>query len=202
MKPKGLQIGVTLLVPAMFLGLVLSVVLLLGGSRPASAGCGPAPSVSFSADTTVDGYSAEQLRNAAAIMNAGKALNLSANGPDGQRDGGPGGVGSAGAGYRRRRRPGLAGAVPAARQRRVGLLRGPHGPHQERHQLHQGPAGRGRLGAVGTDHCRQQGPAQRRPVPLPEVLARGRQTRSGALELEVLPAGQRLRHPGTVRRGG
>ena len=80
MKPKGLQIGAVLLVPATFLGLVLSVVLLLGDSKPASADCGPAVSVAISAESKVDGYSTEQLRNAAAIMNAGRSLNLSAKG--------------------------------------------------------------------------------------------------------------------------
>ncbi|MGO4490492.1 CHAP domain-containing protein, partial [Arthrobacter sp. 2YAF22_2] len=80
MKPKGLLIGATAIVPAILLGLVLPIVLLLGDSKPASAGCGPAPSGSISADTKVHGYSAEQLRNAAAIMNAGRALNLSVKG--------------------------------------------------------------------------------------------------------------------------
>jgi surface antigen len=79
-KPKGLLIGTAAIVPAILLGLVLSIVLLLGDSKPASADCGPAVSVSISDDTKVDGYSAEQLRNAAAVMNAGKSLNLSAKG--------------------------------------------------------------------------------------------------------------------------
>lgn len=79
MKPKGLAIGAALLVPAMFLGLALSIVLLFR-SPPAAADCSPAVSVSISADTKVDGYSSEQVRNAAAIMNAGKSLNLSVKG--------------------------------------------------------------------------------------------------------------------------
>jgi hypothetical protein len=78
-KPKGLLIGAAVLVPAMFLGLVLSVVLLFG-STPAAADCGPTVSVVIDGDTKVDGYTEEQLKNAAAIMNAGKTLNLPAKG--------------------------------------------------------------------------------------------------------------------------
>jgi surface antigen len=79
MKPTGLLISTAVIVPAIFLGLVLSIVLLFG-PPPDAADCGPAVSVSMSDDTTVDGYSTEQLTNAAAIMNAGKTLNLSAKG--------------------------------------------------------------------------------------------------------------------------
>lgn len=79
MKPKGLLIGAAILVPALFPCLVLSIVLLFN-STPAAADCGPAASVTISADTKIEGYSAEQLRNVAAIMNAGKTLNLSAKG--------------------------------------------------------------------------------------------------------------------------
>ena len=81
MKPKGLLIGTAVIFALLlFLGLVLSLVLLLGNSKPAAADCGPAISVSTNADTRVDGYTAEQLRNAAAVMNAGRAVNLSAKG--------------------------------------------------------------------------------------------------------------------------
>lgn len=79
MKPKRLLIGTAVVVPAIVLGLVLSIVLLFG-STPAAADCGPSVSASISSDTTIDGYSTEQLTNAAAIMNAGKSLNLSAKG--------------------------------------------------------------------------------------------------------------------------
>lgn len=79
MKPTGLLIGAAVIVPPIFLSLVLSIVLLFG-STPAPALCGPAVSVPISSDTKIDGYSPEQLRNAAAIMNAGKTLNLSAKG--------------------------------------------------------------------------------------------------------------------------
>lgn len=61
MKSKGLLIGAAAIVPAILLGLVFSIVLLLGDSKPASAGCGPAVSGSINAGTKVDGYSAEQL---------------------------------------------------------------------------------------------------------------------------------------------
>lgn len=79
MKPKGLMIGALVLVPAVLLGLVFSLVL-FGGSKPAAAACGPAVSVVIDGDTRVEGYSAEQLKNAAAIMNAGRTLDLSAKG--------------------------------------------------------------------------------------------------------------------------
>jgi len=79
-KAKGPMIGVAVLLPATCLGLVISFVLLLEDSRPAAADCGPAISVSISDDIKVDGYTQEQLKNAAAIMGAGKSLNLSVNG--------------------------------------------------------------------------------------------------------------------------
>ncbi len=73
-------------------------------------------------------------------MNAGKALDLSAKGQMISVMVALGESGLRVLDYRRRRRPGLPGVVPAARQRRVGLLRGPHGPHHQRDELHQGPA--------------------------------------------------------------
>jgi hypothetical protein len=79
MKPRGLLIGGAVLVTAILLGLIMSIILLFG-SPPAAADCGLAVSVSISDDITVDGYSTEQLTNAAAIMNASKALNLSVKG--------------------------------------------------------------------------------------------------------------------------
>jgi surface antigen len=74
-KPKGLIIGAVVLVSALIFGLIFTVVLLLG-TKPAAADCGHTVSVVIDEDTEVDGYSAEQLKNAAAIMNAGKGLNL------------------------------------------------------------------------------------------------------------------------------
>ncbi|WP_427008491.1 CHAP domain-containing protein [Pseudarthrobacter sp. H2] len=79
MKPKGLLAGAAVLVPAVLCGLILPIVLLLGPPS-ATAGCGPTVSVVIDGDTRVDGYTGEQLRNAAAIMNTGKTLNLPARG--------------------------------------------------------------------------------------------------------------------------
>jgi surface antigen len=78
-KQKGLLIGTAAMVPMLFLGLILSIVLLFGPT-PAAADCGPAISVVIDGSTKVDGYTREQLKNAAAIMNAGRALHLSAKG--------------------------------------------------------------------------------------------------------------------------
>jgi surface antigen len=78
-KPKGLIIGAVVLVPALIFGLIFTLVLLLG-TKPAAADCGRTVSVVIDEDTKVDGYSAEQLKNAAAIMNAGKTMSLSAKG--------------------------------------------------------------------------------------------------------------------------
>lgn len=78
MAAKALAIFTT----AVF-GLVLFVVLLFAGSQPpAAAGCNPTgPAVSVDPDSVpkgpIAGYSGEQLRNAAAIMLAGKDMGLS-----------------------------------------------------------------------------------------------------------------------------
>jgi hypothetical protein len=80
MKPKRALAGAAVLVPTIVLGLVFSFVLLLADSKPAAANCGPAVSVSIIDGIKVDGHSTEQLKNAAAIMNAGKTQNLSAKG--------------------------------------------------------------------------------------------------------------------------
>ena len=79
MKPKGLLIGGVVLVTAILLGVILSIVLLLN-STPAEADCGRPVSLTIRDDVTVDGYSTEQLKNAATIMNSSKTLNLSAKG--------------------------------------------------------------------------------------------------------------------------
>ncbi len=61
-------------------GLVIPIVLLFG-SPPAEAGCGPGRASADVKDLPeVPGYSAEQLSNAAAIINAGKGLDLSLKG--------------------------------------------------------------------------------------------------------------------------
>jgi surface antigen len=80
MKPKRVMAGAAVLVPIIVLGPVFSFVLLLADSKPAVANCGPAVSVSIIDAIEVDAYSSEQLKNAAAIINIGKTLNLSAKG--------------------------------------------------------------------------------------------------------------------------
>ena len=81
MKPtKGLAVGAMVAVPALFFGLIFSMLLLLSPAKPAAADCGPAISVAINPDTKVEGYTTEQLQNAAAIMGAGKALDLSVKG--------------------------------------------------------------------------------------------------------------------------
>jgi len=65
--------------PMLFLGLILSIVLFFGPT-PAAADCGPTVSVAIDGNTKVEGYTQEQLKNAAAIMGAGNALDLSVNG--------------------------------------------------------------------------------------------------------------------------
>ena len=181
MRRKSLGLLALIAVPSLFLGLIFSSVLLLAPAKTAAADCGPV-SVVVDGSTKVEGYSAEQLKNAAAaVVGAGKALNLSvkgqtisimvALGESGLRvlDYGDG-PGPDSRGLFQQRDNGTAGP------------HGPHGPDHQCHELHQGAAGRpGAGGAVGTDHCREQGPAQRRPVPLSEVLARGRKDRPGTL---------------------
>ena len=139
MKPsKILSTGAAVAAPVMLLGLVFSILLLLTPAKPAAADCRPAVSVVIDGSTKVEGYTQEQLRMPQRSW-APARHRIVCQRADDQRDGGPGGVGVAGAGYRRRRRPGLAGVVPAARQRRVGLLRRPHGPHHERHATSSRP---------------------------------------------------------------
>ncbi|MBU8867876.1 CHAP domain-containing protein [Paenarthrobacter aromaticivorans] len=65
--------------PATLLGALLGMILLLGPAESAEADCGPV-SVVVDGNTRVNGYAEEQLKNAAAVMGAGKALNLSAKG--------------------------------------------------------------------------------------------------------------------------
>lgn len=81
MKPsKMLSTGAAVAAAVMLLGLVFSLLLLLAPAKPAAADCGPAVSVVIDGSSKVEGYTQEQLKNAAAIMGAGKALNLSVNG--------------------------------------------------------------------------------------------------------------------------
>lgn len=73
------------MVPALFFGLIMLVVLIGGSEQPASANDCPPAHISV-VDTealpagSVAGYSGEQLLNAALIINAGKALDLSVKG--------------------------------------------------------------------------------------------------------------------------
>jgi surface antigen len=76
---KSLGLVALVAVPSLFFGLVFSMILLLAPAKPAAADCGPV-SVVVDGNTKVDGYTSEQLQNAAAIMGAGRSLNLSANG--------------------------------------------------------------------------------------------------------------------------
>ncbi|WP_285320728.1 CHAP domain-containing protein [Pseudarthrobacter sp. lyk4-40-TYG-27] len=80
MQRKSLGLVALIVVPGLIFGLVFSILLLLAPAKPAAADCGPTVSVSINGDTKVDGYSQEQLKNAAAIMVAGKALNLPVKG--------------------------------------------------------------------------------------------------------------------------
>jgi surface antigen len=75
LKP-GLVTGVVASVPVLSVGLILALVLQPAGSEPASAVCAPAVSAAVDGNAAVEGFSVEQLKNAAAIMNAGKTLNL------------------------------------------------------------------------------------------------------------------------------
>jgi len=74
------MIGAVVLLPGLFLGLIFTMLLLLAPAKPAVASCGPAVSVVIDGNTKVEGYTPEQLKNAAAIMGAGKALDLSVKG--------------------------------------------------------------------------------------------------------------------------
>lgn len=81
MKPsKMLSTGAAVAAPMVLIGLIFSMLLLLAPAKPAAADCGPAVSVVIDGSTKVEGYTQEQLKNAAAIMGAGKALDLSVNG--------------------------------------------------------------------------------------------------------------------------
>ncbi|MFF1831112.1 CHAP domain-containing protein [Paenarthrobacter sp. NPDC058040] len=80
MRQSSSPVVVTLIVtPGLFLGLVFSFILLLAPAKSAAVGCGPV-SVVVGGSTKVDGYTSEQLKNAAAVISAGKALNLSVKG--------------------------------------------------------------------------------------------------------------------------
>jgi hypothetical protein len=80
MQRKSLGLVAVIAIPGLFFGLIFSMLLLLAPAKPAAATCGPAVSVVIDADTKVEGYSADQLKNAAAIIKVGKTLNLPVKG--------------------------------------------------------------------------------------------------------------------------
>lgn len=77
MQRKSLGLVALIVVPSLLFGLLFSVLLLLAPAKPVAADCGPTVSVAING---VDGYSQEQLKNAALIMDAGKALKLPGKG--------------------------------------------------------------------------------------------------------------------------
>ena len=77
---KSLGLVALIAIFGLFLGLIFTMLLLLAPAKPAVANCGSAVSVVIDAHTKVEGYTGEQLKNAAAIMGAGKALELSGKG--------------------------------------------------------------------------------------------------------------------------
>ncbi|MBG0741121.1 CHAP domain-containing protein [Paeniglutamicibacter antarcticus] len=79
-QPKSLGLVALIAVPALFLGPIMTMFLLLTPAAPAVADCGPAVSVVIDGNTQVEGYTQEQLKNAAAVMGAGKVLGLSVKG--------------------------------------------------------------------------------------------------------------------------
>ena len=81
MKPSTrLSTGAAVAAAVTILGLVFSLLLLLDPAKPAVADCGAAVSVVIDGNTKIEGYTQEQLKNAAAIMGAGKTLHLSVKG--------------------------------------------------------------------------------------------------------------------------
>ena len=81
MQRKALGLVAIIAIPGAFFGLIFSMLLLLAPAKPAAATCGPVVSVvPDAAATKVEGYSADQVKNAAAIINAGKTLNLTGKG--------------------------------------------------------------------------------------------------------------------------
>lgn len=77
MAARGLGVGAVIAIPALIVGGLLAVILLLFGPS-AQAACGPTVVVNVDQvpDGPIAGYSGEQLENAAHIMNAASALGL------------------------------------------------------------------------------------------------------------------------------
>jgi surface antigen len=79
-KSEALAIGAAVAASALFAGAVLTPLLLLAPAKSAADDCGPGISVAIDGGAKVEGFTEEQLKNAAAIMGAGKALDLSVKG--------------------------------------------------------------------------------------------------------------------------
>ncbi|RGE19085.1 M23 family metallopeptidase [Leucobacter sp. wl10] len=77
MSARGVGVGAVIAIPVLIVGGLLAMILLLFGPS-AQAACGPAAVVNVDQvpEGPIAGYSGEQLRNAAHIMNAASALGL------------------------------------------------------------------------------------------------------------------------------
>ena len=202
MQRTSLGLVAIIAIPGLFFGLIFSMLLLLAPAKPAAATCGPAVSVVIDDDTKVEGYTQEQLKNAAAIMGAGKALDLSVKG---QMISVMVSLGESGL------RVLDYGDGPGPDSRGLFQQRdnGAWGSYADRMdpttsatnfiKALQGVAGWELLEPTiaGNKVQRNADPYHYQKY-WPEAVT----TRPGALGLEVLPARQRLRHPGTVRRWG
>lgn len=86
MPQKGNGAIALLLVPVIFIAGLFAFLLLLGNSNSAAAACGGTTTAggvavtAAAAHAPIDGYSGEQLKNAAAIMNAAQTLGLTQQG--------------------------------------------------------------------------------------------------------------------------
>ncbi|NSX36531.1 CHAP domain-containing protein [Pseudarthrobacter oxydans] len=80
MRGRSFALVTLIATPILFFGLILSMLVLLTPLKSTAATCGPAVSAVIDVNFKVHGYTGEQLKNAAAIMRAGKALDLSLRG--------------------------------------------------------------------------------------------------------------------------
>ncbi|MEW1856985.1 CHAP domain-containing protein [Pseudarthrobacter oxydans] len=80
MRGRSFALVTLIATPILFFGLILSMLVLLTPLKSTAATCGPAASAVIDVNFKVHGYTGEQLKNAAAIMRAGKALDLSLRG--------------------------------------------------------------------------------------------------------------------------
>ncbi len=180
--------GVLILIgtPAALMAMVVFLVLFGFGSGSAAASCGSMKGGSVDVDAAaahapIDGYSGDQLKNAAYIMNAAEALGLS---QQGQVIGVMTAMGESSLQVLDRgdtAGPDSRGLFQQRGNGAWGFLRGPHGPDHQRHELLQGAAEGRRLGDAGTDHRDPPRPDQPGPVPLPPVPVRRAGRRHAAL---------------------